>query len=89
MNRGVIEKLLEQYKHSSSSLRFSKRETLLRSVAWQQAVKQGTHFTEMEMRRLLLDLFQCQQPQVSPDGTVIYLEFTGEQLERLFGQRPA
>ena len=37
----MIEKLLEQYKHFSSDLKFSKREKLIRSLAKQQAIKAG------------------------------------------------
>src|ERR1051326_1517007 len=37
----VIDSLLEQYKHFSNEMKFSKREKLIRSLAWQQAIKPG------------------------------------------------
>ena len=37
----VIENLLEQFKHFSNELKFSKREKLIRSLAQQQAIKSG------------------------------------------------
>ena len=37
-----MEKLLEQYKHFSSDVKFSKREKLIRSLAWQHAIKAGS-----------------------------------------------
>ena len=40
----VIDALLEQYKHFSNEVKFSKREKLVRSLAWQQAIKAGTSF---------------------------------------------
>lgn len=82
----ILEKILEQYKHFSSELKLSKREMLLRTVAWQQAIKAGTSLTGKEMQNLINDLFQCSQPNASPSGKPVYLEFTKEQLEKMFGR---
>ncbi|HEX4875223.1 MAG TPA: DNA mismatch repair endonuclease MutL [Chitinophagaceae bacterium] len=82
----IIDILLEQYKHFSPEVKFSKREKLIRSLARQQAIKTGTRLTEREMRQLVSDLFACEQPNVSPDGNPAYLEFKQEQLERMFGK---
>jgi len=38
------------------------------------------------MQNLIVDLFQCQQPNVSPTGRPTYLEFKKEQLEKMFGR---
>lgn len=82
----VIDILLEQYKHFSPEVKFSKREKLVRSLARQQSVKAGTRLTEKEMRQLVNDLFACKQPNVSPDGSPAYLEFKKEELEKMFGR---
>lgn len=82
----VIDILLEQYKHFSPEVMFSKREKLIRSLARQQAIKTGVILTDKEMRHLVNGLFACEQPNVSPDGNPIYLEFKQEQLERMFGK---
>jgi len=82
----TIEKLLEQYKHFSSDLKFSKREKLVRSLARQQAIKPGQQLTEKEMQALVNDLFNCKQSNSSPDGKPTFLEFKMEQLERMFGK---
>jgi len=82
----ILEKILEQYKHFNSELKLSKREMLLRTVAWQQAVKAGTSLTEKEMQNLISDLFQCLQPNASPSGKPVYLEFKRDQLEKMFGR---
>jgi DNA mismatch repair protein MutL len=82
--RYVIDILLEQYKHFSNDMKFSKREKLIRSLARQQAVKDGTRLTEREMRSLVNDLFACAQPNATPDGYPTYLEFKQDQLERMF-----
>lgn len=80
----VIDSLLEQYKHFSSELKFSRREKLIRALARQQSIKAGVRLTEREMRRLLHDLAACQQPNHTPDGNPTYLEFRQEQLEKMF-----
>ena len=80
----VIDSLLEQYKHFSSDLKFSKREKLVRLLAWQQSIKSGRQLNENEMEALVNDLFLCKHPNVSPDGKPTYLEFRKDQLEKMF-----
>jgi DNA mismatch repair protein MutL len=82
--KNIIDGLLEQYKHFSNELKFSKRERLVRSLAKQQSIKAGVRLTEREMRQLVNDLFNCEQPNITPDGNPTYLEFKQEQLERMF-----
>ncbi len=84
--RHSIELLLEQYKHFNPEMKYSRREKLVRSLARQQSVKPGTRLAEKEMRRLVNDLFACEQPNISPDGNPAYIEFKQEQLEKLFGR---
>ncbi|MBI5372770.1 MAG: DNA mismatch repair endonuclease MutL [Sphingobacteriales bacterium] len=85
-DKHIIDILLEQYKHFSPEVKFSKREKLVRSLARQQSIKAGTRLTEREMRQLVNDLFACTTPNVTPDGNPTYLEFKQEQLERMFGR---
>jgi DNA mismatch repair protein MutL len=80
----TIEKLLEQFKHFSSDLKFSKREKLFRSLAWQQAIKPGTALTEEEMRSLVKSLFSCAQANITASGQPTYIEFKRDYLDQLF-----
>jgi DNA mismatch repair protein MutL len=80
----AIENLLEQYKHFSSDLKFSRREKLIRSLAWQNAIKPGTPLALDEMRALTTDLFKCSQPNVTASGNPTYMEFKKDYLEQLF-----
>ena len=63
---------------------FSKREKLIRSLSLQQAIKPGTTLQQVEMKRLVEDLFSCLQPNVTPAGVPVYIEFKKEYLEQLF-----
>jgi DNA mismatch repair protein MutL len=80
----AIESLLEQFKHFSSDLKFSRREKLIRSLAWQQAIKPGTPLTLEEMRGLTTDLFKCTQPNMTASGNPTFIEFKKDYLEQLF-----
>jgi DNA mismatch repair protein MutL len=82
----AIEKMLEQYKHFSNDLKFSKREKLLRSLALQQSVKAGIVLTEKEMKALVEDLFNCSVPNSTANGKPTYLEFKKEELDKMFGR---
>jgi DNA mismatch repair protein MutL len=82
--KNIVDALLEQYKHFSNELKFSKREKLIRSLARQQAIQTGVRLTEREMKQLVNDLFACEQSNMTPDGRPTYMEFKQEQLEKMF-----
>ncbi|MEP7254125.1 MAG: DNA mismatch repair endonuclease MutL [Ferruginibacter sp.] len=82
----AIEKMLEQYKHFSSDLKFNKREKLLRSLALQQSIKAGTSLSEKEMKALVEELFNCSIPNSTANGKPTYLEFKKDELDKLFGR---
>ena len=84
--KAVMEKLLEQYKHFSSDVKFSKRERLIRSLAWQHAIKPGVSLTEKEMKTLATDLFDCMHPNTTASGNPTFIEFRKEYVEKLFGK---
>ena len=81
-----VELLLEQFKHFSSDLKFNKREKLIHCMARQQAVKAGQSLTDKEMKTVTEELFQCQTPSVTPNGNPVFVEFTDEQLLKMFGR---
>ena len=82
--KNIIDGLLEQYKHFSNEMKFSKREKLVRSAAWQQSVKPGNKLAEKEMRTLVENLFSCEQCNTSPGGHPTYIEFKEDYLQKLF-----
>lgn len=82
----ALEKMLEQYKHFSNDLKFSRREKLLRSMALQQSIKSGTSLTQKEMQSLLDDLFACTTPNSTPNGKPTYMSFKKEELDKMFGR---
>jgi DNA mismatch repair protein MutL len=82
----IIEHLLEQYKHFTAELKFSKREKLVRSMVSNQSIKPGKSLTEKEMASLVESLFSCNSPNITADGAPTYIEFRQEQLSKMFHQ---
>jgi DNA mismatch repair protein MutL len=82
----VIENLLEHCKHSGSEKIDSLQEKMIRSLAWQQATKAGSVLSEPEMRSLVESLFRCMQPNTSPNGKPVFVEFKKDYLEKVFGR---
>ncbi|MBL0881900.1 MAG: DNA mismatch repair endonuclease MutL [Chitinophagaceae bacterium] len=82
----AIELLIEQFKHFSSDIKFSKREKLIRCMARQQAIKTGQSLSQKEMLVLVEELFACTSPNVTPTGSPTYLEFKEDYLDRMFGK---
>jgi DNA mismatch repair protein MutL len=84
--KAAIEKMLEQFKHFSTDLKYSKREKLFRSLALQQAIKAGTVLSQKEMTVLVEELFICAAPNITPNGKPTYSEFKKAELDKLFGR---
>lgn len=82
----ALEQMLEQFKHFNSDVKFSRREKLIRSLAWQHAVKPGRALAQKEMKTLAEDLFNCSQSNITPSGNPTYISFKADYLERMFGK---
>jgi DNA mismatch repair protein MutL len=82
--KNSIELLLEQFKHSSSDIKFSKREKLVRCLTRQNAIKAGQVLSQKEMQTLVEDLFKCQTPNTTATGNPTFIEFKEDYLDRMF-----
>lgn len=85
-DKSSIEKMIEQYKHFSNDLKYSKREKLFRSLAIQNAIKAGTALGAKEITSLINDLFSCETANTTPNGKPVFMRFYNEELEKLFGR---
>jgi len=83
----VIEQLLEHCKHSGNEKSDSLQDKMIRSLAWQQAVKPGTVLSVTEMRSLTENLFRCLQPNIAPNGKPVFIDFKKDYMEKLFGRK--
>ncbi|MDA3614592.1 DNA mismatch repair endonuclease MutL [Polluticaenibacter yanchengensis] len=80
-----VEDMLERLKHFNSDIKFSKREKLIRTLAYQQSIKTGRYLTEKEMTAVVEQLFLCATPNTTPGGQPTYVSYKLGQLERMFG----
>jgi DNA mismatch repair protein MutL len=84
--KAVIENILEQYKHFTSEVKFSKKEKLIRTMAYQRSIKSGRHLTQQEMKTLVQEMFSCKAPNTTVSGKPTYIEFKRDYIERLFNK---
>lgn len=84
--KNAIELLLEQFKHFSADLKFSKREKLIRCMARQMAIKAGQNLSQKEMHSLIESLSECDIPNTTASGAPTFIEFNEAYLDRLFSK---
>ncbi|MGN6618022.1 MAG: DNA mismatch repair endonuclease MutL [Ilyomonas sp.] len=82
----TIELLIEQFKHFSSDIKFSKREKVIRCLSRQQSIKAGQPLLQKEMEVLIEELFGCNIPNTTPTGSPTYLEFKEDYMDKLFAR---
>lgn len=81
-----IDLLLEQFKFFNSDFKFSKREKLIRCLAKQHAIKDGTPLSRLEMQTLVDALFNCTITNATASGLPTFIEFKEDYLNKLFGR---
>ena len=84
--KNAIELLLEQFKHFSGEVKFSKREKLIRCMARQMAIKAGQALTQKEMHALIEGLGECDIPNITASGAPTFVEFKEDYLNGLFSK---
>ena len=84
--KNAIELLLEQFKHFSGEVKYSKREKLIRCMARQMAIKSGQSLTQKEMHVLIEGLSECDIPNITASGAPTFVEFKEDYLNGLFSK---
>lgn len=84
--KNAIELLLEQFKHFSGDIKFSKREKLIRCMARQMAIKAGQALSHKEMHSLIESLSDCDIPTITASGAPTYVELKEDYLDGLFSK---
>ena len=82
----AVELLLEQFKHFSGDLKFSKREKLIRCMSRQMAIKAGKTLSQLEMHHLITELSNCETPNITATGAPTYIAFKENYLDSLFSK---
>ena len=82
--KNAIELLLEQFKHFTGEVKYSKREKLIRCMSRQMAIKAGQSLSQKEMHTIIQSLSECDIPNVTASGAPTYIEFKESYLDGLF-----
>jgi len=81
----LIEQMIEQFKINSDEIKMDKREALAKSLSQNIAIKRGVKMEEEEMKELLIQLFQCESPFISPSGKSTFFNFTAQEINDKLG----
>ncbi|MCE2655208.1 MAG: DNA mismatch repair endonuclease MutL [Sediminibacterium sp.] len=84
--KNAIELLLEQFKHFTGEVKYSKREKLIRCMSRQMAIKAGQSLSQKEMHTIIQSLSECDIPNVTASGAPTYIEFKESYLDGLFSR---
>lgn len=84
--KNAIELLLEQFKHFTGEVKYSKREKLIRCMSRQMAIKAGKNLSQKEMYSIIQLLSECDIPNVTASGAPTYIEFKESYLDGLFSR---
>ena len=84
--KNAIELLLEQFKHFSGDIKYSKREKLIRCMSRQMAIKAGQTLSQKEMHAIIQSLSECDIPNTTASGAPTYIEFKEDYLDGLFSK---
>lgn len=80
----LVEKILDNYKINRSDLQLDRKLNLAKTMALQLSVKAQTRLSEMEMQKLVDELFACNVAEVAPNGKKIYVIIGMEEIEGKF-----
>lgn len=82
--KNAIELLIEQFKHFTGEIKYSKREKLIRCMSRQMAIKAGQSLSQKEMHSIIQSLSECDIPNITASGAPTYIEFKEAYLDGLF-----
>ncbi len=80
----VLRDLFTQGKPSPGS---SNRDEILRLLACRGSIKSGRELSFAEMKKLVEDLYRCNNPLTCPHGRPVMVTMSEIQLERMFGRK--
>ena len=76
----LLEKILDNYKINRTDLQLDRKLNLAKTMAAQLSIKAQTKLSEVEMQKLVDQLFECNVAEVAPNGKKIYVLLNMEDL---------
>ncbi len=82
----VFRKIIDEYNTKYELSQIASKEKLIASISCKSAIKTGEKLTPESMKRLVIDLFKCQNPYLCPHGRPIILDLKLSELDKQFGR---
>lgn len=82
----TIISLLEDVKQDINESNSVQNEKIILNLAKKNAIKHGEHLKYENVQQLFTELFQCEQPTLSPTGKKIFVKLNFEEIEKLFNR---
>lgn len=83
----MIEELLEQFKKNLSIQKLNARDNIARSLAKSSCIKAGKILSSGEMNNIVEELFQCENPYTTSNGTPTFISFDFEMIQEKFSKK--
>lgn len=80
----MLETMAEQFLFHKDNMKLGKLENIAQAAAIRMALKQGKVLFEQEMKKLITDLFTCNQPAKSPSGKQIFCYLYLNEIDKKF-----
>jgi DNA mismatch repair protein MutL len=80
----LIQDFLEQYKSSVGQFQNDHHDQIAAGMARSLKIREGKKLEGSEMLDLIDRLFACEQPQITPSGKSVILNFTLDEIQRKF-----
>jgi DNA mismatch repair protein MutL len=78
----LLEEVLETFRENEQQLHLKPLENIARSLARRAAIRPGKSLDKKEMQALADELFGCEQPQFSPDGKPVFINFPIDEIDK-------
>lgn len=80
----TIDFILETYKINTIDSKTDRHDNLSRAIAKSTSIKYGKILQEIEMKQLLMSLFDCENPLYTANGKSIMMEIENTEIEKFF-----
>ncbi|MCA0429941.1 MAG: DNA mismatch repair endonuclease MutL [Bacteroidetes bacterium] len=80
----TIDFILESYKINTIDSKTDRHDNLSRAIAKSTSIKYGKVLQEIEMKQLLMSLFDCENPLYTANGKSIMMEIENTEIEKFF-----
>lgn len=81
----MIQQFIEQYKNQTADLQVEKRTVLAAAMARQLSIETPKELSVGEMKKLIGDLFACENPMINATGKPTFVTFNLKELAKQFG----